>query len=242
VRDLRDEAVVLRGYKSGEADRVVVLWTKEHGKLRCIAKGVRKSGSRIGGGLEPLAHVQAFLGEGRGQLLIVRQIHHLKTRNVIRADYDRLTAALAVIEAADAIPAEDVADPDLFDLLVRALDTLDDPQFRPQLVPAGFFLRLLAHDGSEPVVTECVNCGSLGPLVSFDAMVGGALCANCRSGRPISQSALDLLRRILGGDLAGVLRQEDPPAAEEVVTLTQEAIERHFGKRLKVNRTAALGQ
>ena len=238
MRDLRDDAVVLRTYRSGEADRIVVLWTREHGKVRAIAKGVRKPTTRIGGGLEPLAEVTVFLGSGRGALSIVRQIQQRHRREVLHASYDRLTAAMAVIEAVDAIPLDDVADPEIFELLTRTLEALDQPQFDPTLVPAAFFVRLLRHDGSEPVVAECVNCASPGPLVSFDAAVGGTLCANCRSGRPISIEAVHLLQRIIGGDLATVLRDGPTPGSTEVAALSHDAIEAHLGKRLKVLRSS----
>jgi DNA repair protein RecO (recombination protein O) len=238
VNDLRDDAVVLRTYRSGEADRVVVLWSRAHGKIRAIAKGVRKPTSKIGGGLEPLAHVRVFLAEGRGDLYIVRQVQHCEQYPVLHGSYDRITAGMAIIEVIDAIPSDDVADEEIFVMATRALATLNDEQYLPPLIPAAFFLKLLVLDGSEPMVDECVSCGSPGPLVAFDAEVGGALCANCRSGRAISASALDLLRRLLGGDLATVLRAEDPPGAGEVATLAQDAIERHFGRRLKVGRSS----
>jgi DNA repair protein RecO (recombination protein O) len=238
VNDLRDDAVVLRTYRSGEADRVVVMWSRQHGKIRAIAKGVRKPTSKIGGALQPLAHVGVFLARGRGELWIVRQVQHLSQHPVLHADYDRLTSAMAVVEVVDAIPSDDVADEEIFTLLVRTLGALDDPRFLPALVPAAFFLRLLAHDGSEPVVTECVSCATPGPLVAFDAAAGGASCAACRSGRPISPDALALLRRLLGGELAAVLAEGSPRGAGEVMSLAQEAVELHFGRRLKVARSA----
>jgi len=238
MKDLRDEAVVLRTYRSGEADRVVVMWTREHGKVRAIAKGVRKPTTRIGGALEPLAEVSVFLGSGRGSLSIVRGVEQRVRRATMHSSYDRLTAAMAIVEAVDAIPLDDVADPEIFELLTRTLDTLDQEQFDPTLVPAAFFVRLLRHDGSEPIVTECANCGSPGPLVAFDAAVGGTLCANCRSGRPISFEAIGLLQRIIGGDLATVLRESAPPGSAEVAALAHDAIESHLGRRLKVLRSS----
>jgi DNA repair protein RecO (recombination protein O) len=238
VNDLRDDAVVLRTYRTGEADRVVVMWTRDHGKIRTIAKGVRKPSTRIGGSLEPTAEVTVFLASGRSSLSIVRQVELRARRDVMRSTYERLTAAMAVIEAVDAIPLDDVADPEVFDLLTRTLEALDRPEYDPTLVPAAFFLRLLAHDGSEPVVNECVNCASPGPLVSFDAAAGGALCANCRSGRPVSPEAIALLQRILGGGLGEVLRETNPPGAAEVAALCHDAIEAHLGRRLKVLRSS----
>ena len=234
---MRDEAVVLRAYKSGEADRVVVLWTREHGKIRAIAKGVRKPTSKIGGAIEPLAHVDVFLAASRGDLYIVRQVSHHAPRPVLHGSFERLTAAMAIVEVVDAIPVDDVADAQIFSMLTRALDTLDSNEFEPLLVPTAFYFKLLVHDGSEPVLDECVSCGSSGPLVAFDAEIGGALCANCRIGRSLSNDALDLLRRIVGGDLATVLREGSPPGSAEVIALAASSIERHLGKRLKVARS-----
>lgn len=242
LREFRDEAVVLRSYKSGESDRVVVLWTRHHGKVRVLAKGVRKTSSRLGGSLEPTGHVTVDLVKGRGDLWIVTHVTHLGRLVTLRGDYARISAGLAVVEAVDAIPAEEAADEGIFEMLVRVLETLDDPAFRPELVAPSFFFKLLAYDGSAPVLEHCANCASPGPLVSFDASAGGALCAECRSGTALSATALALLRRILGGDLAGVLREDDPPGAREVTALASEAVEAHFGQRLKVTRsTAPLG-
>jgi DNA repair protein RecO (recombination protein O) len=239
VKQFEDEAVVLRTYKSGESDRVVVLWTRAHGKVRVFAKGIRKTTSRLGGTLEALAHVRVDLAETRGDLYVARHVEHLERLSTLRSSYDRINAGYAVVEVVDAIPSDDVPDEGIFELLVRVLLTLDNEQFHPALVPASFFLRLMAHDGSEPVVDACVNCASEGPLVFFDAQVGGTLCANCRSGHSISRDALALLRRILGGDLANVLRESTPPGMGEVMTLAQDSIEAHFGKRLRVARSSA---
>jgi len=238
VKEIADDAVVLRTYKSGEADRVVVLWTRNHGKVRVFAKGIRKTTSRLGGTLEPLAYVHVDLVKSRGDLYVARHVSHRERLTTLRSSYSRINAGYAVVEVVDAIPSDDVADEGIFDLLVRVLVTLDDDAFDPTLVPASFYFRLLAHDGSAPVVDECVNCGSPGPLVAFDAQVGGTLCARCRSGTAISPDALALVRRILGGDLATVLRSEPPPGAGEVMALALDAMEAHFGRHLRAVRSS----
>jgi DNA repair protein RecO (recombination protein O) len=239
VKEVRDDAVVLRTFKSGESDRVVVLWTKSHGKVRVIAKGVRKTTSRLGASLEALAHVRVDLVKTRGDFYVARHVEHRTRLATLRSSYDRINAGYAVVEAVDAIPSEDVADEAIFDLVVRVLLTLDDDAYEPALVPASFFLRLLELDGSAPVLDRCVNCGREGPLVAFDAAEGGALCATCRSGHPLSPEGLALMRQITGGDLASVLRSRAPAGAGEVMHIAQESIERHFGRRLKVARSTA---
>ena len=237
MNTLRDEAIVLRTYKSGESDRVVVLWSKSHGKLRAIARGVRKTTSKLGSGLEVMAHVDILLAEGRGELLQVRQVQHVHRFSALRQDFDRLSAALALVEVVDAIPTDNEPDIEIFTMLARALQSLENPDFAPHLVPAAFYFKMLAIDGSAPQLDECVNCGAEGPLVSFNAEAGGLLCVACRSGRPVSGDAVVLLRRLLLGDLAGVLRDGQVAGSAEVAALASEAIEQHFGKRLRVARS-----
>jgi len=239
VIEIKDDAVVLRTYKSGEADRVVVLWTRQHGKIRVIAKGVRKTTSRMGGTLETLAYVTVDLVKTRGEFYVARHVQHREHLATLRSSYSRISAGYAVVEAVDAIPSDGVPDLEIFELLTRVLLTLDDGSFEPALVPASFYFRLLALDGSEPVVALCVNCGRSGPLVAFDAQIGGTLCDECRQGVALSNDALVLIRRVVGGDLATVLREESPPGAGEVMAIAQEAIEVHFGKRLRAPSSVA---
>ena len=237
MREFRDDAVVLRTYKSGESDRVAVLWTRHHGKVRVFAKGIRKTSSRLGGNLETLAYVDIDLVKTRGDFYVARHVAHRERLTTLRSSYGRINAGYAVVEVVDAIPSDDVADEGIFDLVARVLLTLDDERFDPALVPTSFYFKLLAHDGSEPVVDACVNCGRTGPLVAFDAQVGGTLCPDCRSGTSISPEALALVRRILGGDLAAVLRDEPPPGAGEVMALALDAVEAHFGRHLRAVRS-----
>jgi DNA repair protein RecO (recombination protein O) len=239
VNEISDDAVVLRTYKSGESDRVVVLWTRHHGKVRVLAKGVRKTSSRMGGTFETLAYVRVDLVKTRGEFYIARHVSHVERLATLRSSYPRISAGYAVVEAMDAIPSDGVPDEEIFTLLTRVLLALDDEALDPNLVPASFFFRLLALDGSEPVVTECVNCARPGPLVSFDAQIGGTLCDHCRQGMALSNDALLLIRRMVGGDLAHVLREVSPRGSGEVMAVAQQAIEVHFGRRLKAPQASA---
>ena len=83
--EFSDDAVVLRNYKSGEADRVAVLWTREHGKIRVLAKGSRKPSSKLGGALDPLSVVRVNLVQGKGDLYVTRNVSHLLTLTTLRA-------------------------------------------------------------------------------------------------------------------------------------------------------------
>jgi DNA repair protein RecO (recombination protein O) len=226
----RDTGVVLRTYRLGEADRIVVLMTAQHGKVRAVAKGVRKSKSRFGGRLEPTSHVSLLLYEGR-QLDVISQAESLDYFRAVREDLDCLTRAMALLEVVDQIAQEREADPRLYQMLVGALRTLA-AQRAPLLVPA-FYWKVLANGGLSPELDGCVSCGAPEPLVAFDVAEGGALCRTCRRGVALSAPALALLRRILGGDLVGALAEPASPATHEVEVLAIQAMEHHLERRLK---------
>jgi DNA repair protein RecO (recombination protein O) len=227
----RDQGVVLRTYRLGEADRIVVFATHTRGKVRAVAKGVRKTKSRFGGRLEPVSHVALQLYEGR-ELDIVTQAEVIDHFRAIREDLDRLTKATTLLEAVDQVVQEDEPNPRLYTMLVGALRSLA-ARDSALLVPA-FFWKLLALEGAQPILDACAACGADGvELVAFDLADGGTLCRNCRRGLPISADALALIRRILGGDLARVLQDDPGAVAHDVGGLATRALEFHLERRLR---------
>ena len=232
----RDNGVVLRTYKLGEADRIVVLCTEHHGKVRAVAKGVRRTQSRFGARLEPLSHVALLLWRGRGELDVVNQAEVIDHFRAVREELGRMGQGLSMLEAVDQLVQQDNADPRLYAMLVGALRALADATLDPTLVPAAFFLKALVLEGAAPVLEGCASCGrSEGEveLVAFDLVEGGALCRSCRRGRPMSEDALLLMRRILGGELAATLRAAPPAGSAELVQLATEAMEGHLDRRLR---------
>jgi len=227
----RDHAVVLRTWKLGEADRIVSLHTHDHGKVRGVAKGVRRTKSKFGARLEPLSHVAIQLYRGRGDLDTITQVETVDRFATLRTDPDRFARAQALLEAVDQVAQDREPDRDLHVMLVRALRTLD--QNDSPLVVAAFFLKLLAHEGLMPHLDECVACGADEPLEAFDLDEGGVLCRSCRRGRPLSAEGLELLRRILGGGLGGVLAEPVGPATGEVDLLATALLEHHLERRLR---------
>ena len=227
----RDEAVVLRTWKLGEADRIVSFHTRTFGKVRGVAKGVRRTRSKFGARLEVAAHVTVQLYRGRGDLDTVTQAVTLDRFKSLRTDPDRFARASAMLEAVDQLSPERKPDGDRYTMLARALAALDRGD--GSLVMAGFFLKLLAHEGVAPFLDACVDCGASGPLEAVDLVRGGVLCRNCRRGRPLSAEALDLLRQILGGRLGAALRRPDDDFSAEVTSLATEAVELHLERRLR---------
>ena len=142
----RDEGVVLRTHKLGEADRIVVLMTAAHGKVRAVAKGVRKTKSRLGGRLEPPTRAALLLHAGR-DLDVVTQAETLDHYPALRQDLDRLTDALSLAEAVDQVAQEGEPNRPVYRMLVGALQTLAGAQTRPPLLVAAFYWKLLALEG-----------------------------------------------------------------------------------------------
>jgi len=231
----RDEGVVLRALRLGEADRIVTMITKGHGKVRAVAKGVRRTKSKFGGRLEPLSHVTMLCWQGR-ELDIVNQAEVTDTFKTVREDLARVAKAYTVLEVTDQISQERHANPRLYDMVVGALRALDAQD--PPLLVSAFCLKVLALEGSAPVLEECVSCGARQDLVAFDLVEGGVLCRSCRRGRAISPAALALVRRILGGELGSALAEPDGPTVGEVTDLATEAMEVHLDRRLRSVRTS----
>lgn len=229
----RDTAVVLRHYQLGEADRIVVLLTAEHGKVRAVAKGVRKTTSRFGARLEPMSHVRLLLYRGR-ELDIVSQAESVEPLTPLLATLDRASQGMAVLEAADQLALEREPNGALYRMLVGVLRTIVTTP--SALVVPAFYWKLLAAEGLRPELDACVRCGATEPeaeFVTVDLLEGGVRCRACRSGTPVSPAALALLRNVLGGRLSEALAAPESPATHEVALLATRAVEHHLERRLR---------
>ncbi|MCB1255592.1 MAG: DNA repair protein RecO [Microthrixaceae bacterium] len=227
----RDAAVVLRTYKLGEADRIVVLLTRRGGKVRAVAKGVRRTRSKFGSRLEPGSYIDVQLYEGRGELDIVNQAETLEHFRRTREDLTRLSRSAALLEAVDQLALEREPSPRLFDMLVGGVRTIE--QDNPPLVVGAFFLKLLAAEGVEPELGACIECNSVdGPFVwAVDA--GGLRCRACGSGRAVSDEALTVSRAVLGGGLKSALDLPDSSLVHEVEDLAARSLEAHIERKLR---------
>ena len=223
--------MVLRTHKLGEADRIISLFTAKHGKVRAVAKGVRKTRSKFGARLEATSHVAVQFYEGR-TLDIVTQVDSVDQFRSLRDDLDQFARASSMLEAVDQVSQDREPDTRLYQLLLGALRTLDA---RPgPLVAAGFFWKLLDQQGVRPVVDVCVACGADDQeLVAFDLGEGGFLCRSCRRGTPVSEEAVGLVRQILNGQLSAALDVPASAVTQEVDLLATRALEYHLERRLR---------
>ncbi|GAA4985197.1 DNA repair protein RecO [Kineococcus glutinatus] len=202
----RDEAVVLRAQKLGEADRVITLLTRHHGRVRAVAKGVRRTSSRFGARVEPFTAVDAQLHRGRSTLDIVTQVEVLAPYGqALVGDYARYTAGSAMLETAERFTdAEGEPATQQYLLLVGALRTLAGGGHDPSLVLDAFLLRSLAVAGYAASFVDCARCGAPGPHRAFAVALGGVVCPSCRppgSAAP-DPATLQLLAALLTGDWA----------------------------------------
>ncbi|MCP3989992.1 MAG: DNA repair protein RecO [Actinomycetia bacterium] len=228
----RDEGVVLRTYKLGEADRIIVLFTRGRGKVRAVAKGVRRTRSKFGSRLEPGSIVQLQLYEGRN-LDIVTQAERTEPLANLRSDLDSYGRSAILLEAIDHTANEGDANPALFKLLTGALRELDHSG-NALVVPA-FVAKLLALEGVQPRVDACVSCGTSDDLVTLQLHEGGVLCRRCGRGlgQPITPEARLALCAVLEGQVRHVLTTTSEPIARELEALASRMIEQHIERRLQ---------
>ena len=207
----RDEGVVLRAVKLGEADRIITLLTRGHGKIRAVAKGVRRVRSRFGGRLEPFMRVDVLIAEGRS-LDVVSQAESVAAyARDIGADYDAYTAANVIVETADRLAGEEHERlAGQYRLLVGALNALAKHAHAPADIASSYVLRALALAGWEPRLYACVVCGERivdaaeverrGAFLSVPA--GGLMCARDHTpeAKRVGHAELTRLRALLDGD------------------------------------------
>ncbi|GGM82978.1 DNA repair protein RecO [Longimycelium tulufanense] len=231
----RDTGVVLRVQKLGEADRIITLLTRRHGKVRAVAKGVRRTSSRFGARLEPFGHVDVQLYTGR-TLDVITQVQTLDAFGVgLVGDYSRYTAGCAILETADRLTLEE-AEPALrlYLLVVGALRALADGERDTSLVLDAFLLRAMAFAGYAPALTECARCSEPGPHRAFSVPAGGAVCPRCRpagSAKPTVRT-LELLDALLHGDW-GAAEASEPGARREGSGLVAAHLQWHLERQLR---------
>ncbi|MDR0285360.1 MAG: DNA repair protein RecO [Propionibacteriaceae bacterium] len=202
-----DEGVVLRTHRLGEADRIVTILTRRHGKLRGVAKGVRRTSSKFGARLEPFAHVDLQVAEGRSLDIFTSVVSRTLFGKAFLADYARYTAAEVMVEMADKLVAEE-GTPALqqYLLLVGALralgtGTTDGPR-PPAVILDSYIVRAAGVAGYAPQLDACANCGAPGPHGFFHPASGGVVCLRCRppGATALTPATLAYLAALLTGD------------------------------------------
>ena len=215
----RDQAIVLRTQKLGEADRIVTLLARRSGRVRAVAKGVRRTKSRFGARLEPFTHVDVLIHPGRS-LDVITQAEVIRPYGEpLTGDYPRYTAGVAMLETAERFtPVEKEPALRQFLLLVGGLRALGEGAHDPRLVLDAFLLRSLAVAGYAPALAQCALCGAAdlaageaggaggngGGSRAFAIAAGGLTCRSCRPPGAATPSVhtIALMSALLRGDWA----------------------------------------
>ena len=239
-RIYKTEAVVLRQIPLGEADRILTLYTPDMGKVRAVAKGVRRPKSRLGGHLELLNHVSVSLSHGRN-LDVVSEVQVIQSFKGLREDLQRVSRAIYVAELVDGFSAEQSSNYALYQLLLGALAWLERSG-HSDLTLRSFEMRLLDESGYRPELYRCVDCRrTLEPGDHlFSCTNGGVQCPACRvtsseAMTPLSLNAMKVLRFLQReGENARVARLKvSPRALSEIERLLRTYIRYLMERELK---------
>ncbi len=207
------EGIVIGGNKLGEADRILRILTREHGKLSAIAKGVRRGKSKFSGCLEPMMVNSFLLAEGRN-MEIVCQAENIHSYPAVRSKYELITSAGHLLEVASKLTEEGLPDPETYDLLLAALDSLESGT-PPELVELSFKCGLMRSHGIFPDLAGCNDCGKTRTkAIHFNSAEMSFLCDDCAAARgvvhPVSKAALNgIYKNGDGGDLDEALKLAD---------------------------------
>lgn len=199
----RDQAIVLHTQDLGEADRIITMLTLNHGKIRAVAKGVRKTKSRFGARLEPFSYVDIQLYTGR-TLDVITQVESINAyHRAIITNYQVFTSATAIVDTIDHIMTQEgEGDYAQFALLHGAVHAIAVGAHLPDLILNSYILRAMRAAGWEFAVFECASCGVPGPHQALSVALGGAVCDSCKPVGAVIPTAevWKLLRALLLGE------------------------------------------
>jgi len=232
-------ALVLRKTKLGETDLILTLLAVDGRQVRAVAKGARKSKSRLGARVEPFSVLDLLLHSGRN-LEIIAEAETVATHDALRADYDRTMAASVVVDVLDKGSMEGQTEPQLFEMALVTLDVMESaPVSALEPLVLAFLLKSLAMHGYRPSLDRCAACGGEpeGPL-AFAVDAGGILCGRCAaqgsSAQAIAPAARDALRSMLRSRMADVPAIEiDPAVARDVRWIVRAYTGFHIPARLR---------
>lgn len=243
----KEEAIVIRAFDLGEADRIITLVTCGRGLRRAVAKGVRRTGSKFGARLEPFTHLNAVLHEGRN-LDTVTQAEIIRAHARIRNDLQKFFYGEAALEMVEKSLHESQNVPRLFHALSITLDVLEGEVRDPALLIAAFQLKVCALIGYRPQLERCIHCGreAKGGGMRLDLAGGGIACPGCcRAGEDtvaLSPGAVVLMRNLLEEGISSIaLREEPPRLSREVLAAAFRYSESFLERPLKCRRIV-LGQ
>jgi DNA repair protein RecO (recombination protein O) len=231
---LKTEAIVLRSIRYGEADRILHLYTPDHGRLAAIAKGARRARSRFGARLEPFFHIRLILRQGRSDLHTVTSVDTVAAHSSLRDHAATLDAAARACDAVARLFETPEPHPEVFRLLANKLALLDlDAVHARPAIGLAFRMKLLLAAGIVPQLAACAGCGDSERLRGFSAAAGGVVCSSCEAAAfPLGQESHQFLVGALGRPLAQAPDASALALAQAERAITETA-EHHAHVRLR---------
>ncbi|MFT4245003.1 MAG: DNA repair protein RecO [Micrococcaceae bacterium] len=234
AKSYRDKAIVIRTHKLGEADRIITLLTRNNGLVRAVAKGVRRTKSKFGARLEPFMVIDVLLIKGRN-LDIISQADSLGAyTQLFASDYVLYTIATAMLETAERLTQDSIDTWQEYDLLVGAINALNNQTDDPRLILDAYLLRAISHAGWTPSFIDCAKCDEAGPHESLSIPLGGALCDECRVPGAMAPAKESFL--VLDGLLNSkwqVVRASRQITRNEVHNIVTTYVQYHLEKTMK---------
>ena len=233
------DAIVLHRLDYGDADRILTLLTREHGKLAAIAKGSRRARARSGSGLDLFTRSHMMLARGRNLDVVAQAERRGDTRN-ISGDLQRTAYACLVAEVTDKVLEDRHPVDEVFELVAITFDRLNAPERAARADTAWFLMRILELLGYQPQLQDCASCGTALPEAPawFSPLLGGVLCARCgahdQAGSSLTVNGLKVLRVMAAGDEALYDRLRLPAALlDEAEHALEAQLEYHLDRHLK---------
>lgn len=238
---LKTPSLVIRTTHYSETSLIVSLYTLEEGKVRCIAKGARRSKSPLGGKLEPLNELEVVYLRGRSELRTLNECSIIRSRMGIREDLERLNAALLILFLVEQTQADCDPNPDIFHLTVACLDEMEKKS-NPEMILLYFQTRLLEASGYAPDYEQCAICYlEIGKKSAYYPAKNGFLCDNCSAkhrGMTVTAGTMEILRKIQKANIKNALRMRLSAAqnkeSRKILSATFESILEHKSTAGKV--------
>lgn len=234
----KTEGIVIRNREIGESDRIVTVLTKDRGKVNAVAKGARKTKSKLASGSQLLNHNLFLMYEGKG-LDIISQIETKDSFIDLKKELQKLGSALYLAELFGETVEEGQKSSQVFYLLLTALHLLMDSN-KPELVTRTMEMRLLSVIGYHPELERCAACGESlksGTPIYFSLREGGIICGNCSLAHgsiEVNRGALETLKNLQNWDLRKLDRLYIPPALmEKIEALLEKFLLYYLEKKLK---------
>jgi DNA repair protein RecO (recombination protein O) len=200
-----DDALVLRSVDYGEADRIVTLLTRKHGKLGAVARSARNSKRRFAGALEGFALLDAEIALGSGELARLQSARVVRVFPTLLGDLERMSVAGALLRLCRDLVPERLADAGLFAEVIGMFEALERPRVAPAALHVAFAVRLLALTGFAPLLAACGGCGKRpapGRAAEFDPLRGCLVCQACGgAAQRLRGSVRDRLIAAMDGDV-----------------------------------------